>query len=573
MSDQQIISQSKQKIIIYILLAIVTLAVFWQVNKFDFVNFDDNLYVSENSIIQSGITTEGIHWAFSTTYLDFWHPLTWLSYMLDYCLNDLNAGSYHLTNLILHILSALLLFWLFNRMTGVVWRSAFVAAFFALHPFHVESVAWISERKDVLSAFFWMITLCIYVYYTEKPTIIRYFPVIFSFILALMSKSIVVTLPVIMILLDYWPLKRLQSKKTKDNLTEISLKKVFFRSLWEKIPLLIFSIIFVIITVYAKYKPSESSIEHLSLSSRIANTPVSLITYLEKTFWPHHMAIFYPFLDQIQFWNVLGSSLLILVISAAVIAMAKRFPYFFVGWFWYIITILPVIGIIQIGNFAMADRYHYLPSIGIGIILAWGIPFLFKNEFARKKILLPAALAFLAVLACLSWKQCTYWKNNKVLWSHALKVTKNNYMAHNNLASALLEKGETQKAIYHYEKAISINNYAAAYYNMGIIYYRLSQYEQSIINFRNATHADPDYFAAYYNLGIVYSSIGQFQLAIKNYNEAIRIMPTLADAYNNKAYIYLNTGNNISGCSNAFKACKLGNCKTLIWANNNRLCK
>src|SRR5271157_2059840 len=203
----------KQKLIVYIILTVVTLAVFWQVNQYGFVNFDDYVYVIENDHIQSGITPDGFRWAFSTTYAEFWHPLTWLSFMFDYQLHGLNAGGYHVTNLILHILSTLLLFWLFNRMTGTVWKSAFVAAIFALHPLHVESVAWIAERKDVLCTFFWMLTLCLYVYYTEKPVIKRFLPVVFSFVLALMSKPMVVTLPVILILLDYWPLNRLESRK------------------------------------------------------------------------------------------------------------------------------------------------------------------------------------------------------------------------------------------------------------------------------------------------------------------------------------------------------------------------
>ncbi len=209
------INPRKQKLIVYIALTLVTLAVFWQVNHYGFINLDDPVYVMENSHIQSGITLDGFRWAFSSTYAEFWHPLTWLSLMFDYQLHGLNAGGYHLTNLILHILSTLLLFWLFNRMTGAIWRSAFVAAFFALHPLHVESVAWIAERKDVLSAFFWMLTLCLYVYYTEKPVIKRYLPVVFFFVCGLMSKPMVVTLPVIMILLDYWPLGRFESQKLK----------------------------------------------------------------------------------------------------------------------------------------------------------------------------------------------------------------------------------------------------------------------------------------------------------------------------------------------------------------------
>ncbi|MGD0169110.1 MAG: hypothetical protein ABSE54_05235 [Smithella sp.] len=351
------ISPEKQKLIIYIVLILATLAVFWQVNQYSFVNFDDHVYVTQNIHIQSGITLDGCRWALGTHYLGLWNPLVWLSFMFDYQLYGLNAGSYHLTNLILHILSALLLFWLFNRMTGAIWKSAFVAAFFALHPLHVESVAWIAERKDVLSAFFWMLTLCLYVYYTEKPVIKRYLPVVFSFVVALMSKPMVVTLPVIMILLDYWPLGRFELRKSDLMLWQLR----------EKIPFFILSAVLVFITLY---NPSQqdTSLKAFSLIPRLANAPVAFVTYLEKTFWPHDMAVFYPFSDQLPVWQVLEATILIIVISVTVIVMAKRLPYLFVGWMWYAITIAPVIGIIQISvtaPYAMADRYHYLPETGL----------------------------------------------------------------------------------------------------------------------------------------------------------------------------------------------------------------
>ena len=400
------INPRKQKLIVYIALTVVTLAVFWQVNRYDFINFDDNIYVTENSVVQTGITLAGFRWAFSTTYYGGWIPLIWLSYMFDYQLHGLNAGGYHLTNLILHIMSALLLFWLFTRMTGAIWKSALVAALFALHPLHVESVAWIAERRDVSSAFFWMLTLCLYVYYTEKPVIRRYLLVVFSFICALMSKPMVVTLPVVMILLDYWPLGRLQSQKLGNNLTnfipdstnqsirETKSKKetpkgnisppdkrrlsetriagiIPLWQLWEKIPFFVLSAVFSIMILYDHYKLSP---KYSPLGSRIANAPVSFVTYLEKTFWPHDLAIFYPFSDKLPLWQILGATILILVISIAVMVMVRRLPYMLVGWLWYAITLLPVIGILPIENYAMADRYTYLPSIGIGIMLAWGIP-------------------------------------------------------------------------------------------------------------------------------------------------------------------------------------------------------
>jgi hypothetical protein len=533
------ISPKNQSLIVYIVLILATLAVFWQVNQYDFINCDDPVYVTENIHVQSGITLEGFRWAFSTTYAEFWHPLTWLSLMFDYQLYGLNAGGYHLTNLILHILSALLLFWLFNRMTGAIWRSAFVAALFALHPLHVESVAWIAERKDALSAFFFMLTLCLYVYYTEKPVIKRYLLVLICFACGLMSKPMVVTLPVIMILLDYWPLGRLQSNEHK--LSEAKIAGIIpFWQLREKLPFFILSVVVSILTIYAQPK---LSVKGFPLSSRIANALVSFVTYLEKTFWPHDLAVFYPFVDQLPVWQVLGAVSLILIISAAVIATVKRLPYLFVGWLWYAITILPVIGIIQVGDFAMADRYTYLPSIGIAIMLAWGIPPLFQHEDMRRKVLFPAATAALTILAVLAWHQCCCWKNSIILFSHALQVTKNNYIAYNNRGVDYDELGLYQSAIDDYNEAIRLKpNYADAYNNRGITYAKFGQYQRAFEDFNKAISLNPHSAIVYNNRGLNYAKIGQYQHAIENYNEAIRLKPDYALAYNNRGFVYAKLG-------------------------------
>ena len=637
------INPQKHILIIYIALTLAILAVFWQVNRYEFVNIDDTVYVTQNTHIRSGITLDGLRWAFSTTDAEFWHPLTWLSLMFDYQIYSVNAGGYHLTNLILHIMNTLLLFWLFNRMTGAIWKSAFVAALLALHPLHVESVAWIAERKDVLSTFFWMLTLCLYVYYTEKPVIRRYLLVLFSFACGLMSKSMVVTLPVVMIILDYWPLGRLQSQTIKTNLMHVATaspnqerrktksKKGALKEnisppdarklsetkiagiipLWqlrEKMPFFIFSAVFAIITIYAQYKPS---VKYYSFGSRLANAPVSFVTYLEKTFWPHNLAVFYPFSDQLPVWQVLGSASLILVISVAVIVTVKRLPYLFVGWLWYAITLLPVIGIIQVGLHAMADRYTYLPLIGIGIMLAWGIPSLFPREDMRKKILFPAGIAVLTVLSVLTWRQCHYWKNSIELLNHALQVTKNNDLAHSNLASALLEEGKIEKAeeaIDHYNKTLRITpdnagvyndrgnayyelgqyqraiedyneairlkpDYAMAYTNRGIAYYELGQYQRAIDDYNEAIRLKPDDAAVYNNRGPAYYELGQYQRAFDDYNEAIRLKPDDAAAYINRGAAYLSQGNNELGCRDAQKVCALGDCKFLEMAKKNGDCR
>jgi len=548
-------------LIIYIALSVITLVVFWQVHQFNFVNIDDYVYVKENSHVLSGITVDGILWAFSTTYAEFWHPLTWISLMLDYQLFGLNAGGYHTTNVILHILSTLLLFWFFHRMTGAVWKSAFIAAFFAIHPLHVESVAWIAERKDVLCGFFWMLTLCLYFFYTEKPALKRYLFVLFSFTCALMSKPIAVILPVIMILLDYWPLNRFQMQKNN----------LFFWQLKEKFIFFSFSIAFSVITLIAQ--PDHSTVKVYPLVLRLANAPVSFITYLEKTFLPHNLAVFYPFPSQFTLWQTYGALLLIIIITLVFILLISRLPYLFVGWLWYSVTILPVIGIIPVGIHAMADRYSYLSGTGIALVLAWGIPNLIKSENMRKKILFPAGLTFLAIMALLSWKQCSYWKNSLSLFNHATHSTKNNYFAYDGLGIALVEEGKFEEAIMSFSKAILIApdylvpyinrgntyekighdqkaiddynqvirikpNHSIPYYDRGIVYKKLRQYLSALEDFNKAIYYKPDHPKYYYARGTVYEKLGQYQKAIEDYTQAVILKEDYADAYHNRGMIY-----------------------------------
>jgi tetratricopeptide (TPR) repeat protein len=551
------------------------------VNKYDFINFDDHVYITENFHIQSGFSLDSLRWAFTTRYVDLWNPMLWLSFMLDYQLYGLNAGGYHLTNLILHILSTLLLFWLFHRMTGSVWPSAFVAAFFALHPLHVESVAWVSERKDTLSAFFWMLTLCFYVWYTEKPDIKRYMLTIFCFMLALMSKPMVVTLPLILILLDYWPLRRFpfqESKSVPTDITQISTKQekkkikqkktndkknmlataknaspeagiALFHDkfhLLEKTPFFILSVIIVIVTLHAPEAADIQPSRLLPLSARLANAPVSFVTYLVNTFWPHDLAVLYPFTEQIPLWQVAVSVLVIIAISAFAIATAKNLPYLFTGWFWFMITILPVIGILQISTaapYAMADRYHYLPSIGLAFMLAWGLPSLIRKENIRKKILFPTAIIFLGFMAVISYRQSAFWKNSEILFNHALQVTNDNYIAHDNLAPFLLDQGRTKEALDHYNEAIRIKpDYEYAYYNRGIVYDKTGNNPLAIEDYSKAISVNPLFAKAYNNRGLVYTRLGEYQLAITDFNKAIGLNPSYSKAYNNRGLVYIRLG-------------------------------
>jgi len=553
------ISPDKQKFIVYAFLALATIAVYWQVNQYNFVNLDDNKYVTENTHVRSGITLNGLRWAFTTTHGQYWHPVTWLSLMLDYKLFGLNAGGYHSTNVLLHIFSALLLFMLFCRMTGAIWKSAFVAFFFALHPLHVESVAWIAKRRDLLCVLFTIITLCLYVYYIEKPVIKRYLLALFIFALALMSKPMAVSLPLIMILLDYWPLKRFDSHKGNLILWQIK----------EKTPFIVLSAVFSVITVHAR---DFSAMKHFSFSSRISNALVSFVTYLEQILWPHDMSILRLFPENIPAWQIIYSALLIVVVSVFVIEAAKRLPYLFAGWLWYAISIGPTLGIIQYGHLSMSDHHTYLPSIGISIMLAWGVPFFIKKE-AIRKCLFPAVVVFIAVLSFMTWKQCGYWRDSLEIWNHTLKITKGNYLAHNNLGLALFNEGKIMEAIDQYNKAIKMKpDYVYSYPNRGIAYARLGQYQRAMEDFDETILRNPNYAEAYLNKGAAYGERGQYQSAIENFSKAISIRSDYTNAYFNRGITYFRLGMKEPGCYDAQRVCELEDCRLLESAKANGYC-
>jgi len=527
------IGPDRQKLIVYLALIVVTLITFWQVNQYDFVNIDDTYYVTENFHIKSGITLDGFRWAYSTEYAGFWFPLVWLSFMADYQLFGLNAGGYHLNNLILHIMTTLLLFWLFNRMTGVIWRSAFVAALFALHPLHVESVAWITERKDVLSAFFWMLTLCLYVYYTEKPVIRRYLPVLFCFACALMSKPTVVTIPFVLFLLDYWPLGRwIKDVSPSRNNSTVRLIR-------EKIPFIVLTIIYSIVTIKAQNKLGSINSE-FPLPVRIYNAMFSYVAYLRKFFWPVDLAVFYPYEYTFPLWKILFFCFILIVITIVIICTIKKKPFLFVGWFWYLGTLIPAIGLVHSGMQSMADRHTYLPSVGIAVMLAWGLPLLLPRKEIRKGILFPLGIAILVILSVLTYRQCGYWKNSATLFSHALRITKDNYFIHCCFGLYLFDEGKTDEAIYYYNQALRIN---------------------------------PLYTKAYYHRGNAYAKLGQYQPAIEDFNVAILRNPNEVLYYNNRGVAYLSQGNNNLGCRDAHKACELGQCGLLELAKGKGDCR
>jgi tetratricopeptide (TPR) repeat protein len=573
---------TQQKILIPVLicLALVILMVitFWSLKDCGFINFDDPAYVYENAYVQSGLNWNSVGQAFSFSSElveknSNWHPLTWLSLMLDYQIFGLNPHGYHLINLLFHVMNTLLLFLIFRRMTKKLWPSAFVAALFAIHPLHIESVAWIAERKDVLSTFFWMLTMGAYSYYVVHPGFRRYFFVLLFFVLGLMAKPMLVTLPFVLLLLDYWPLQRFQEIKSDHKVQAVQdtleVKKpadpeykwsLMYPLLWEKIPLFALTILSSVVTYIAQQKGGAvQSIEALPPGVRIGNAFVSCIDYIGKMIWPNNLAVYYPYPKLLVPWHVLGSVFLLIAITVAVFWMVKRFPYLATGWLWYTGTLVPVIGIVQVGAQSMADRYTYIPLIGLFIIVAWGVPDLLKKWNHRKEILLTSSAFSILCLCIITWTQVGSWQNSITLYDHTLKVTDNNCLIYYNRGTSYNDLGNYRQSIEDYDKAIEIKpGYAEAYNNRGIAYGSLGNYRQAIEDFNRAIEIKPDQEKYYNNRGNAYAGLGNYRQAIKYYGRAIEIKPGYAEAYRNRSISYVRLGNNNLAFNDLRTAAKLG---------------
>ncbi|MGA1826320.1 MAG: tetratricopeptide repeat protein [bacterium] len=509
----------RYEIVICLLLVIATLVVYWQVRNYEFVAYDEIAYVVDNPNVQKGLTRESIVWSFKAIVAANWHPLTLLSHMLDIQLYGMAAGRHHMTNVLFHIMNSLLLFLIFWIMTGDLWQCGFIAALFALHPLHVESVAWVAERKDVLSTFFWLLTILTYIGYTKNHEIKIYFLTLIFFILGLMAKPMLVTLPFVLLLLDYWPLRRLRSRK----------------ELYEKIPFFVLVVALSAVTfLVQKRGGAVCTLNTYSIKMRVANALLSYARYLGKMFFPYKLAFFYPYPARFHAMQVAGVFLLLVSLSLYAIMTMRKHPYFTVGWLWYIGTLVPVIGLVQVGEQAMADRYTYVPLIGIFIALAWGVPELIKNG-RRKKIALAAAATILILLFMIvSWRQTGSWKNSSALFEHALHVTDNNYVAHNGMGNVLKKKGKITEAIEHYTEAIRLKPAnAIAHNNLGNALKKQGKIREAIEHYREALRINPDYASAYNNLGNAFKKQGKIEEAMEYYAEALRIDPEYALAYYN----------------------------------------
>ena len=571
---------SSRILIVCAFLAFATLLAFWQVNHCDFINYDDNSYVTENSHVRNGLTVDGIRWAFTTSYTGNWHPLTWVSHMADVQVFGLNPHWHHLTNLLLHIANTLLLFLVLYRLTKAFWQSAFVAALFALHPLHVQSVAWVAERKDVLSTFFWMLTIGAYCYYAERPSLWRYLPIFTFLAIGLMAKPMLVTLPFVLLLVDYWPLGRFEQndKSAKKMQTEpvnsttagkrkatsgkrkTSIKKKIdtkvradsryrpvsiLSLLSEKVPLLVLTILSTVVTYIVQHEEGAViPVERFPLAARVENAFISYIMYIGKMIWPNKLAVFYPYQGPSASWRVLGAVLFFTAVTLIVIRAAKKFRYLTVGWLWYVGTLVPVIGVVQVGAQARADRYTYIPLIGLFIMTAWGLPVLLGKWRYRKKVLTASATLALGCFFVVTRTQVGYWQNSFTLFGHALKVTDNNYIAYAGRGNAYFALGNHKEAIKDYDRAIEISpEFSEAHNNRGSVYLKLGNYRQAIADYDRAIEVNPGNQEAYYNRGTAYEALGYQEQAIADYDRVIEVNPRLASTYFRRGNAYASLGN------------------------------
>jgi len=521
--------------LVCLLLVISTLLVYRQVQEFDFVNYDDNLYVLENPQAHGGLSRASIAWSFKTTHAVNWHPLTWLSHLMDVQLYGLNAGPHHRTNLIFHVVNTLLLFLVFQKMTGALWRSAFVAALFALHPLHVESVAWVAERKDVLSTFFGLLTILTYIRYTRYPGRLRYGVMLLCFILGLMAKPMLVTLPFVLLLLDYWPLGRLNPEFAEPAGPSIFSKHALAPLFKEKIPLFFLSAVSCLVTFWVQYRQGGvGPLFMYSFGLRITNALVAYVRYMLKTAWPHNLAVFYPYPEAWPWWKPAGALLLLAAISFQTLRKLKSAPYLIVGWLWFLGTLLPVIGLVQVGSQAMADRYTYVPLIGLFVAIAWGLNDLFDGRRYKRWGLGSLGVAVLAALALSTWGQIAHWRNSVSLFSHAAAVTPLNPIVNNNLGTALEAEGRPEEAIkYYLETVTKYPHYADTYVNLGNALVSVGKTEEAVRQYRKAAKLDPGNAKAHYNLGLVYQRRGEFEKALAHYRRALQLKPDYAEAHNN----------------------------------------
>jgi tetratricopeptide (TPR) repeat protein len=528
-------------------LVLATVAVYWRVGGFGFLDYDDTYIFFKNSFVRGGLAWDSIVWGATTCFYEYWHPLMWWSHELDCQLFGLNAGPHHLVSLGFHVINTLLVFAIFRRMTGMVWRSAIVAALFALHPLHVESVAWLAERKDVLSAMFWLLSVWAYVRYVEESKVPSpksqvegarratrfYWLALVFFLLGLLSKPMVITLPFVLLLLDYWPLNRMAECGVRSAELKVENKSEGLAGLvLEKWPFFGLTALFCFITWYSVKIGNNFPAQHLaSPEVRWANIPISYVRYLWKTIYPHDLAVLYPMPAQWPWWQVAGAILLLAAITWLVLR-AQSARYLFFGWFAFIGILVPTIGVVQVGEQAMADRYMYLPLLGVFASAVWGAEDLFGRWKAGR--LAGGILTILLLGGCgwLSWVQVQYWQDSVSLWTHCLATGAESATAHHDLGQALVAVGESQKAVEQYKAALKLDpNDRVANLSYGAALILMGKPREATNYFAKVLQAEPDYGEAHENMGHALMALGDLDGAVSHFGEAIRLNPTRAVAY------------------------------------------
>jgi tetratricopeptide (TPR) repeat protein len=539
--------------VVCILLAGIVWVAFGQTLHHDFVNYDDGPYVSSNPRIINGLTPGNVQWAFTHVHAANWHPLTTISHMLDCQLYGLQPWGHHLTNILLHAAAAILLFFALRELTGgghavagigdagrdqrsrlQLWASAFVAALFAIHPLRVESVAWVAERKDVLSGVFFMLTLLSYARYARSDRFSwgRYTTVLVLFALGLMCKPTLVTLPFVLLLLDYWPLRRVRSQWS-----------VIRGLILEKVPLLVLSAASCVATILAQ-KEAFAPTRAVPLQERLANAVVAYVEYIGQAIYPTHLAVLYPYSEGgLSVAQVILALLFLLIVSVIFFVYRKAYPFALTGWLWFVGMLVPMIGIVQVGSQPRADRYTYLPEIGLYILVTWGAMELLKSWRHKREVLAVAASVVIGVFVTLSYFQTSYWLNSETLWRHTVDVTSRNYIARNNLAGTLLERGQLNEAIANYREALEIKpDVAQVQSNLGNALLKEGNVEEAIVHLQKALQIDPEYAEAYNHMGSALMKKGQAGEAIRYYQKAVQLNTNYAEAYNNLGVAFLRNG-------------------------------
>ncbi|MHC4125993.1 MAG: tetratricopeptide repeat protein [Planctomycetota bacterium] len=538
---------------ICISLVVLTLAVFWQVKNCEFIEFDDSMYVYDNPHVNEGLKADNIIWAFTAFHSSNWHPLTWISHMVDCEFFGLEAGRHHMVNLLWHSINVVLLFALLKAMTGAVWPAGFAAALFAVHPMHVESVAWVAERKDVLSTFFWLLTMAAYMQYARRPGSLRYSIVLIVFVLGLMAKPMLVTLPFVLLLLDYWPLGRFEAVKLSRRGGQKKKRPAQARSdvgTWvflirEKFPFFVLSAVSCVVTFFAQRSfGSVVDIGGIALPYRIANSIVSYGRYIYKLFWPMKLAVLYPHpLGDVVLRQVFLALLLLGVITILVFRFGRRYRFLTVGWFWYLLTLVPVIGLLQVGVQAMADRYTYVPYIGLFIMIAWGANNLPANWRFRKIGPAVTSIVIVSVLSVCSYRQLIYWHDTGRLFERTLAVTEKNFLAHNVLGDYLLGQGRIEESIAQNSKALEFNpNFMYSYVSLGTAFAKQGKEKRAIGCYLKAIEIEPDAFYAHNSLGKLLFLQGDYAGAACYLREALRIKPEDLELLRNLADAYVKSG-------------------------------